>query len=450
MDRAADEMKKQGVSAFYPHFYAGRLYDRSGGKNEWIALDRFQKAMSEAIALQDDALYDNALWYYLSGALKISVPDALSALEQFGATFRDKTYYDDFFDTLAVGLLNGKQWNTFYSAAQIVERIAGGESRSKYTYLAGRLLQSGLAKSKSNAEHEAEDLFRKACEPSGNIYYTFLASHALGISTAELQRMFFSNQQATKKQLDDSTENGADRLLLGFADYGFPERIYNEWLNYRESVDTETVIKLAEFLQNCDEEIFRIQGLRMISRTVLNDALPGDSQTAMRALKLVYPQFLKNEITAACDEFELLPPYIFALTRSESFFEAEASSHAGARGLTQLMDSTAADIARKLKMQEYDIFDTQTNLRFGAFYFAEMLSRLDGNVLASYFAYNAGISRVRTWISSAKGLPQDLFLETIPFAETRAYGKNVVAAICLYAWLYDNTPPNETINAIFK
>ena len=447
LDNAAEAAKQKNAGAFYLRFYAGRLYDRSGSKNELLALDRFQKAMNEALALGESALYDNALWYYLSGALKISAKDAVDALAQFGATFGDKSYYDDFFDALALAFLNNKQWNNFYDTARIAEQFGSGESRSKYAYLAGRFLQLRFVKNAGGEDRLAEDWFRKACEPGGNLYYALLASRALGISPSELERILFSRGKETNVA-GAQPQSDADRLLLGYAEHGFSELIYGEWLALRDSISVQTIITLADFLQNCADQKLKTQGLRMISRTIMNANGFENPALAERALKLVYPQFFKEEITAFSAEFNVPPPYIFALTRSESFFEPEVLSHADARGLTQLMDSTAADIARKLKIAEYNIFDAKTNLRFGTFYFAEMLSRLDGNVLAAYFAYNAGISRVRTWLSKSKDVPADIFLETLPFAETREYGKNVLTAICFYAWLYDGTPVRQTIDSV--
>jgi soluble lytic murein transglycosylase len=444
LDNAASTLKQKNANAFYLYFYAGRLYDRSGSKNEGTALDRFQKAMNEALALGDNALYDNALWYYLSSALKISAKDALDALALFGATFRDKSYYDDFFDALALTLLHNKQWSDFYAAADSAVQLGSGESRSKYAYLAGRLLQLRLVKN----EQPSEDWFRKACEPGGNIYYALLASRALGISPSELERILFSRGKETNAG-GAQAQSDADRLLLGYAEHGFPEMIYREWVTLRDGVSNQTVITLADFLQNCAEQKLKTQGLRMISRTIMNANNFENPAMAERALKLVYPQFFKDEITAFSAEFDIPPSYIFALTRSESFFEPNVLSHAGARGLTQLMDATAADIARKLKVAEYDILEAKTNLRFGTFYFAEMLSRLDGNVLAAYFAYNAGITRVRAWLSAAKGVPADIFLETLPFAETREYGKNVLTAICFYAWLYEGESVRSSLDAVF-
>jgi soluble lytic murein transglycosylase len=340
--------------------------------------------------------------------------------------------------------LNNKQWNDFYAAAHAVERFGSLESRSKFSYLAGRFLQLRFVKGVSEPDRLAEDWFRKACEPGGNIYYALLASRALGISVSELERILFSRGREAKKIHGDG-----DGLLLGLARHGFPERIYEEWTALRDSVSVEAVLTLADFLQNCADQKLKTQGLRMISRTVMNANSFENPLLASRALKLVYPRFFKDEITEFSAEFDVPAAYIFALTRSESFFEPEIISRAGANGLTQLMDSTAADIARKLKIGNYDIFDVKTNLRFGTFYFAEMLSRLDGNILAAYFAYNAGISRVRSWLSAAGDLPRDIFLETLPFAETREYGKNILTAVCFYAWLYDGTPVNETLTAVF-
>jgi soluble lytic murein transglycosylase len=449
LERAASEMKEKKLCAFYPFFYAGRLYDRSGGKNGLIALDRFQKAMNEASGGEDpDALYDNALWYYLSCAQKISLDDATEALEQFGATFRDKAYYNDFFDTLALALLSAKQWDTFRLLAQTVERIADGDARSKYCYLAGRLVDAKLAR---GTKSDADEWFRKALEPGGNIYYMLLASRALGISGAEFERAVFSRPAGKSSGAGENSapDDSADKLLLGYAAHGFPERVYGGWFAYRDSVSAETVITLAEFLQNCADETLRIQGLRMMSRTVMNGAVFTNPSASARALPLMFPRFFEREITDVSREFDIPDAYIYALARSESFFDPNVSSHAGARGLTQLMDSTAADIAKKLKTTDYDIFDSATNLRFGAYYLAELLDRLGGNILAAYFAYNAGISRVRTWLGAAKNVPADIFLETIPFAETREYGKNVVTAMCFYGKLYDDTPVNATLDAVF-
>ncbi|MDR1786519.1 MAG: transglycosylase SLT domain-containing protein, partial [Spirochaetaceae bacterium] len=370
LDNAAVALGKAGKGAFYPLFYSARLYDRSGGKTEWLALDRFQKAMEEALAAGDGGLYDNALWYYLSSALKISVAEGVKALRQFGPTFRDRGYFADFFDTFALKLLAAKQWDDFVALALIAGDMADKQTQSKFNYLAGRLITLNLAKER---EVSAGDFYRRACERGGQLYYMLLGAHGLGLSPAETGGVIFPPPSRSGAGVLRTDE---ERLLMGYAEHGFPERIYAEWLPLRKGVAAEVSLDLAEFLQNCGNPL-QTQGLRMAVR-VLGDenALISDRR---RALGLVFPRFFEQEITQAAEEFGLPPSYLFALTRSESFFDPEVSSHAGARGLTQLMDPTAADVARKLRVTDWDIFDPMTNLRFGAYYLVELFGRVNGD-----------------------------------------------------------------------
>ena len=140
---------------------------------------------------------------------------------------------------------------------------------------------------------------------------------------------------------------------------------------------------------------------------------------------------------------------LYGLIRTESFFRPAVSSGAGAQGLTQLMAGTAGDVARKLKVADYDLSDPATNIRFGAFYLDELIGRLDGNIMHALFAYNAGISRLRSWVRISGTLPHDLFLESLPFAETRDYGRKVLAASAVYGYLYNQKNAGQAVRDIF-
>ena len=148
---------------------------------------------------------------------------------------------------------------------------------------------------------------------------------------------------------------------------------------------------------------------------------------------------------------------MYSLIRTESFFNPEIKSSAGAIGLTQLMESTGKDIARRLKVNEYSLTEPETSIRFGTYYFNNLSQRLDGSSILASFAYNSGITRVRRWVSNSKKelaglqhLPMDLFLETIPFEETREYGRKIVSAAAIYGYLYSDCSPVETVRQIMK
>ena len=151
---------------------------------------------------------------------------------------------------------------------------------------------------------------------------------------------------------------------------------------------------------------------------------------------MLYPRFYNDAVENLCTRYAL-PEYLaYALIRSESFFDKDIRSNAGAAGLTQLMESTASDIARKLKIRSYDIADPGTNIEFGIFYLKELIGRLNGSNLLALFSYNAGITKVRRWSAAYPELSKDLLLEVLPYTETREYGRKILTAASLYACLY--------------
>jgi peptidoglycan lytic transglycosylase len=128
--------------------------------------------------------------------------------------------------------------------------------------------------------------------------------------------------------------------------------------------------------------------------------------------------------------------WVLGLVRQESRFTVDARSDAGARGLMQLMPRTARWVARKIGLVEYepqDVAEVETNVTLGTGYLKMVLDDLGHEVLASA-AYNAGPRRARSW-RDAKTLEGAVYVETIPFGETRRYVKKVMANAVIYAAL---------------
>jgi soluble lytic murein transglycosylase len=169
-------------------------------------------------------------------------------------------------------------------------------------------------------------------------------------------------------------------------------------------------------------------------------------------VRRLYPRPWLAEVATASVSTGLGEYLLYALIRSESLFDASAASSAGAIGLTQLMPTTAADVAKKAGYESFDLGDPVTNLTLGSRYLAEMIRRLDGERLDAFFAYNAGITRVRQWKAAAASpapLDADLFLETLPYAETREYGRKVLAAAVVYAGLYYEKNAAQIVRELF-
>lgn len=127
--------------------------------------------------------------------------------------------------------------------------------------------------------------------------------------------------------------------------------------------------------------------------------------------------------------------WVFGLMRQESRFVNVARSRVGASGLMQIMPATARWIARRLGIREYrqaDIQDPATNLRFGAYYLKHVQTTLDGSPVLATAAYNAGPARAQRW-RDTQPMEAAVYIESIPFAETRDYVKKVMSNAMYYA-----------------
>lgn len=152
---------------------------------------------------------------------------------------------------------------------------------------------------------------------------------------------------------------------------------------------------------------------------------------------LLYPRPYAAEVEAAADEFDLKPALIRAVMRQESLYRADAESSAGAQGLMQLMRGTAGDIARDLGESRGDLLDPAVNIRLGAARLARLIERYDGNVVPALAAYNAGPAAVDRWLPEAP-LDGDVWLENVPFNETREYVRRVLWHTVVFEWLEDD------------
>jgi len=133
-------------------------------------------------------------------------------------------------------------------------------------------------------------------------------------------------------------------------------------------------------------------------------------------------------------------PLVHAIIRQESAFNLKAVSHAGARGLMQLMPATASRVAKKNRLRyvrQKLTEDEAYNLRIGQAYLADLLQKFNNSYILSLAAYNAGPARVQRWIK-ANGDPRDPtvdpidWVEMIPFDETRNYVQRVIENLHVY------------------
>jgi len=150
---------------------------------------------------------------------------------------------------------------------------------------------------------------------------------------------------------------------------------------------------------------------------------------------LRYPMPWREQFAAAARDNAVEEALLLGIARQESRFVPEIVSSAGAVGLMQLMPATARWVAKQSGRSDYTparINDLDVNTQFGAFYFKYWLDRLDGSPALAAAAYNAGPGRAQAW-RPAEPLEGAIWVETIPFNETRDYVKKVLANSVYYA-----------------
>jgi soluble lytic murein transglycosylase len=162
-----------------------------------------------------------------------------------------------------------------------------------------------------------------------------------------------------------------------------------------------------------------------------------DRTVAAHDFSMRYPQYYSDVLSQAARLRQIDESLVFGLVRQESRFIANAKSPAGATGLMQLLPSTALWVAKKIGLKGFQPSRTvkpEVNAALGAFYLRQMLDGLDGSPVLAAAAYNAGPGRASKW-RDTKPLEGAIYIETIPFAETRQYVKKVMVNALYYAAL---------------
>ena len=160
--------------------------------------------------------------------------------------------------------------------------------------------------------------------------------------------------------------------------------------------------------------------------------------------QIAYPLAFGDLVRADENKHQVPPFLAFAIMQTESVFDPGVTSKAGARGLIQLMPATAADLARQAGLVDFNpdnLYQPALNLDLGTRYLGNLVRRYGGDDAAVPLAipsYNAGAGAVDRWLERRKLWDYDLFIESIPFDETRAYTQSVLERWMTYRWVHGN------------
>lgn len=250
-------------------------------------------------------------------------------------------------------------------------------------------------------------------------FFGFLAADRVGVPYGICQVELKGNPQREHALLANQG------LLRAFELYavGLPKQARREWTAALDGADPET-LKLAVDLAYrrgwYDRAVFTFN--------------TGD---ALRYYEQRFPLAGQDGLVPQAQQAGIDPSWAYAILRAESAWMADARSGADARGLMQLLPSTAELVAKRNGITWTggdSLYDPITNVILGTRYLAQVAARFNGAPWIASAAYNAGPGKVSQWLSARGSLPTDIFIATIPYKETREYVARVMSFAVIYDW----------------
>lgn len=154
-------------------------------------------------------------------------------------------------------------------------------------------------------------------------------------------------------------------------------------------------------------------------------------------LSLRFPLAYQNTVSVYSKNYQIPKELIYAIIRQESAFRDDVISSAGAHGLMQVMPTTAKAISKREKIAYFDknqLFSSQKNINIGVAYLKELAKRFNDHPILMIAAYNAGPRQAAYWLKNHSPNEMDIWIETLPWHETRNYLKNVIAFYAVYQY----------------
>ena len=321
----------------------------------------------------------------------------------------DPTMQDDQVSEWRVRLaLRTGQFALARDLAQTLPETLDQQSRWRYWKL----------RSAELASNRTDDLTQEYARLAGERdFYGFLAAEHSG-------RPYALNHQPAKvdpKVRKKVSETGNIRRALEFHARGQVVDARREWYHASRFFGREELVAQATLAREME---WYFPAIRSVSQAQHWDDLD-----------IRFPLAYQQPITQQAAARQLKSPWVYAITRQESAFMADARSHAGAMGLMQLMPGTARETAQRYGIplaRPTDVLQPERNIALGAAYLSQLNKQFEGNRVLASAAYNAGPGRVRQWTRDVNNLPSDVWVEAIPFDETRQYVQSVLSYAVIY------------------
>ena len=299
----------------------------------------------------------------------------------------------------------------------------------------------GLTLSKQDQTTEADQIWKHLVKTHPRSYYTWRAEVRLGRGDLPSLDQASASRSA---DLGDSFQQHWEPLQSGdpFVDrlwrLGQTQEAWETWRSQQPPSDQPTNPK-----QKLVEGRLRV---------AVGDAWTGLSRLWRASLRLVnqsceerqllhrsqHPRLLSQVFETASEQEAVRNELLLAIAKQESRFSPGVSSPVGAIGLLQLMPATAEELAGGTLTSD-ELREPKRNARLGARYLGQLLEQWEGNIVLAVASYNAGPGAASQWVTPALKNDPELWIERIPYPETRLYTKKVLGNL----WAYLGSGPDR-------
>jgi hypothetical protein len=384
----------------------------------------------------DPGRQDRARWYILDALLKTAPSDLITRIALDSTRWNDPAYFSDLLEDEISSLVADHKWQTLMGLQAALGGKSSGLVKAQLAFVIARALQEGLVSPVPGGSGEgphaiAAAMLRIALESDPDGYYGTMAASLLG----ELPPcvLFSSEQQGSAKAA------GMDPFIQGFLSFGLTREAFTRIWGSREGFTDDEIAAYAREFAAAEDH-----------REAMNlmDYLSGRGKLSGEEMRVLFPRAFSSIIESLGTGSPFPAFFLYGMIREESYFDPDITSGAGAVGLAQLMPATATDVAKSLKLASPDLTDPQTSITLGVHYLDGLLSK-SGSLPKALLSYNAGLTRSRSWDRLNGGLAPDLFVEAVPFDESRQYVRKILVSTVIYAYLYGGQDPRETVKLFF-
>ncbi len=381
------------------HQEMATLLLRRWARNDLVAASAFWRSNAKRFGFSNQRKQETLAKYAVLAA-KRGMPESVELLNNVEPD-RDVRYW-------RVRLaLQARDWKR--SLALLDELTDTEKKESRWKYWRARSLESQGYKSAAARIYENI--------AGGFDYYGFLAADRLSSSyPIKVNQPLVNVAQVESLRKSEQIARAVEFFLVGISWEG-----RREWNQALKSASKEKLIAAANIAQN-------VGWYDRALAAMISASEPG-------ALDTLFPAPYSSYVGRTAERYAVEREFIYGVMRRESLFIADIKSSAGAVGLMQLMPATARQMGKELgvKAPKWRLIDGEFNIKLGVKYLNHLMGRFDNNMVLTAAAYNAGPSRVNKWMAD-RPVAADLWVETIPFDETRAYVKAVLFNTIVSQW----------------